>query len=50
MDMNNVVKGTNLEIKSGLVFFLLNLPLVSSPNDKMLPSFKRVLIYLLNNP
>jgi hypothetical protein len=35
-----VVMGNSLEIKSGLVFFI-EPPLKVSPNDNMLPSFKR---------
>ena len=42
-----VLRGNNLEIKLGLVNFLIESPLKSSPNDKMLLSFKRGAIYLL---
>ena len=40
-----VLRGTNLEITLGMVI-LIESPLKSSPNDKMLPS-KRGEIYLL---
>ena len=37
-----VLRVTSLKMKLGLVFlFFIKPPLKSSPNDKMLPSFKR---------
>ena len=41
-----VWRGSSLEIKIG-VGFMMKPPLKSSPNDKMLPSFKRGTTYLL---
>ena len=43
-----VLRGNNLEIKFGLVFFIKT-PLKQSSNDKMLPSFKAGAIYLLTS-
>ena len=42
-----VLRGNGLGIKLGLLFFFIEPPLKSSPNDKLFPSFKSGEIYLL---